>query len=253
MKAIRRKVLVVDDDPVIGRSFDRVLSDKGYAVSTAVNGREALDKLRREDIDVVFTDIKMPGMDGIEITERIREKRPWIPVVIITGYGTAANEAKAEAAGAAGFLHKPLSPEMIEASARNALQLIEGGKAAHAMPGTEPIPTPAKAIDVAAEPVPGAAKKASALKNVALLFAAPFLGLAYVLAFPFIGLALLAWIGARAFARRRKSIALFVKNVVLFFAAPFVGLAYALAFPFIGLALLIRMGAKTWAKRSRSE
>ena len=80
-----RKVLVVDDDPVVGRSFDRVLSGKGYAVITAVSGQEALKKLETEEYDAVFTDIKMPGMSGLEVAERVKEKRPWLPVVIVTG------------------------------------------------------------------------------------------------------------------------------------------------------------------------
>src|SRR5271169_2341994 len=99
-----RKVLVVDDDPVVGRSIDRVLTGKGYAVITAGNGEEALAKLRDEKYDVVFTDIKMPGMNGLEVAERVKASQPWLPVVIITGYGTEANEARAEAAGVSGFL-----------------------------------------------------------------------------------------------------------------------------------------------------
>src|SRR5512146_1457523 len=116
-----RKVLVVDDDPVVGKSFDRVLSGKGYAVITAADGSEALDKLAREDYDAVFADIKMPGMSGIEVAARIKAARPWLPVVIVTGYGTDANEAKAKEAGVAAFLRKPLSPEMIEHSAEAAV------------------------------------------------------------------------------------------------------------------------------------
>src|ERR1035437_8681337 len=119
-----RKVLVVDDDPVVGKSFDRVLSDKGYVVITARSGREALDKLREEEFDVVYTDIKMPGMDGLEVAERVKARRPWTPVVIITGYGTVANEVRANAAGVSSFLHKPLSPEMIEESALKALSEV---------------------------------------------------------------------------------------------------------------------------------
>src|ERR1039458_5876422 len=111
-----RKVLVVDDDPVVGKSFDRVLTRKGYAVVTAENGQEALNKIANEDYDAVFTDIKMPGMSGIEVAERMHAKRPWMPVVIITGYGSADHEARAKAAGVRGFLRKPLSPEMIETS-----------------------------------------------------------------------------------------------------------------------------------------
>ncbi len=96
------KVLVVDDDPVVGKSFDRVLSNKGYVVITAQNAREALTRLREGGYDAVFTDIRMPGMDGLELAERVKANTPWTPVVIVTGYGTAANEARARAAGVEG-------------------------------------------------------------------------------------------------------------------------------------------------------
>ncbi len=89
---------------------------------TARNGEEALTKLHNEAYDVVFTDIKMPGMNGLEVAERVRESQPWLPVVIVTGYGTDAYEARAKAAGVSGFLHKPLSPEIIESSAMHALR-----------------------------------------------------------------------------------------------------------------------------------
>ena len=108
------QVLVIDDDAVVGRSFDRVLSDKGYEVSTALSGEEAMETIRDTDFDVVFTDIKMPGMDGLEVTERIKERCPWTPVVVITGYGTADNEARASVLGVSGFVRKPLTPEIIE-------------------------------------------------------------------------------------------------------------------------------------------
>ena len=66
------QVLVIDDDAVVGRSFDRVLSGKGYEVSTALSGEEAMDTIKDTDFDVVFTDIKMPGMDGLEVAEQIK-------------------------------------------------------------------------------------------------------------------------------------------------------------------------------------
>ena len=188
-----RKVLVVDDDPVVGKSFGRVLSARGYAVITAENGQDALTKLSREDYDVVFTDIRMPGMNGLEVAERVKASQPWLPVVIVTGYGTEANEARAEAAGVCGFLRKPLSPELIEFSARKAL--LEQDTAATRQEATE-------AIEVGAALQSVAAGKDSALKNIALYIAAPFVVLAYVLLFPFIGLAMLAWMGARALVKR---------------------------------------------------
>ena len=184
------RVLVVDDDPVVAKSIDRVLTGKGYAVISASDGPEALDKLANGKYDAVFTDIRMPGMGGLEVAARIKATQPWLPVVIVTGYGSAASEARAKEIGVAGFLNKPLSPEMIEESARLALLTAED---------TLPAVVPAAALNVAA--APGAAGTA---KNVALFFAAPFIGLAYAVAFPFVGLALLARFGYRAYKERAK-------------------------------------------------
>ena len=71
------QVLVIDDDEVVGRSFERVLSEKGYQVSTALSGQEAMNTMNEADFDVVFTDIKMPGMDGLQVAERIKARCPW--------------------------------------------------------------------------------------------------------------------------------------------------------------------------------
>lgn len=231
MRALH-KILVVDDDPVVGKSFNRVLSNKGYLVITAQNAQEALAKLQDGGVDLVFTDIKMPGMNGLELAEQVKARRPWTPVVIITGYGTAANEARAKAAGVAGFMQKPLSPEMIEDSALNALRT----------------PEPAPVARIEARPVeatlPAPARKENFLKNIALFVAAPFIGLAYAVLFPFVGLALLAKFGFEALMKypaARKTLT-FAKNVALFLAAPFIGLAYAVLLPFVGIGLIAKIG-----------
>jgi len=219
-----RKVLVVDDDPVIGKSFDRVLTGKGYAVITAANGEEALKKLSTENYDVVYTDIKMPGMNGLEVAERVKAAKPWMPVVIITGYGTAEQEARAKAAGATRFIHKPLSPEMIEGSAREA---------------TETVVPEEPATTAAAEP------KESVVKSVALFFAAPFFGLAYFIALPIVGGAMLAWVALNAAMKYTvvRNAALILKKVGLLAAAPFIGLASIVLLPFVGLVALAWLGA----------
>lgn len=191
------RVLVVDDDPVIAKSFDRVLSGKGYAVITAKDGPEALEKLAHEDYDAVFTDIRMPGMDGLEVAARIRAKQPWLPVVIITGYGAPSNEARAMEIGVAGFLHKPLSPETIEGSAHAAM-LRKAADAALRPTAARPAEA-APAEHAVAEPRAG-----RTAKDVALFVAAPFIGLAYAVAFPFVGLALLARFGYRALVSKAK-------------------------------------------------
>jgi len=234
-----RKVLVVDDDPAVRKSFDRVLSGKGYAVITAENGEEALRKLNEEKYDLVYSDIRMPGMSGLEVAEKVRARRPWTPVVIITGYGTDIAEERAKAAGVSKFLHKPLSPAMIEDSARDVL----------AVPAA-----PVAAAVIAAAPEAPAAKVARAgsmLGNILLFFAAPFIGLAYIMAMPFYGLAMVAFLAARAAARNAtvKAAAIVLKHVAMVIAAPFVGLAYVVLFPFIGLALLLWMAGKAVAAK----
>ena len=118
----KAQVLVIDDDAVVGHSFDRVLSEQGYDVDTVLSGEAGLEEIEARQYDVVFTDIKMPGIDGIEVAERIRRKCPWTPVVVITGYGTTENEAKASVLGVSGFVRKPLTPEMIENVTLRALE-----------------------------------------------------------------------------------------------------------------------------------
>ncbi len=188
-----RKVLVVDDDPVVGKSFHRVLSeDKGYVVITAQNAAEALEKLREQEYDLVFTDIKMPGMDGVELAEQVKTKRPWTPVVIVTGYGTTANEARAKAAGVSAFVHKPLTPEMIEESATQAL--LEPAL-------TSVAPEEASPVAHAQAELPA---KESKLKNIALFAAAPFIGLVYAVMLPFVGIGMVAWTAVQALKAKRS-------------------------------------------------
>jgi CheY-like chemotaxis protein len=222
-----RKVLVVDDDPVVGSSFHRVLSNKGYAVITAHNAAEALEQMRREEVDLVITDIKMPGMDGLQLAETVKARRPWTPVVIITGYGSEADEERAMAAGVSAFLHKPLSPAMIEDSAADALRQV---------PAVTPIAPPA--VEAPAEAV--VEQPESRAKNVALFFAAPFIGLLYAVVMPFVGLGLAARFGFEAMMKneRLRPVAIGLRWIGTLVAAPFIGLAYIVVMPFAGLATL---------------
>ncbi len=187
-----RKVLVVDDDAVVGKSFNRVLSEKkGYVVTTAQNAHEALKQIREQSFDLVFTDIKMPGMDGVELAERVRASQPWTPVVIITGYGTVENEVRAKAAGVSDFVRKPLSPEMIEESAAHAMRA--------ATPDLVPEMTP-PIEQVHVEVM----KKESRIKSIALFLAAPFIGLAYAVMLPLVGMVMLAKVGLQAWKAKSQ-------------------------------------------------
>ena len=247
MSALLKRVLVVDDDPVVGKSFNRVWSQKGYVVVTAQDGREALSKLQDGDYDVVFTDIRMPGMDGLELAEQVKARKSWTPVVIVTGFGSQANEARAKAAGVTAFLHKPLTPEQIEESARQAM--------AQPAPLAAPHVANVAALDITqtiaglhAEVGMGSEEN---LMKIGLLVAAPIIGLAYFLALPFVGLALLAGMGIKAGAEKfmTAETRAQVKQLALVLAAPFIGLAYVLLAPFIGLAILAGMVLKLVARR----
>jgi CheY-like chemotaxis protein len=248
MKTLR-KVLVVDDDPVVGKSFDRVLSNRGYAVVMASDGAEALRKIAAEAYDAVFTDIRMPGMDGIAVAEQIKKQQPWLPVVIVSGYATTENEARAKAVGVSAVLHKPLSPEMIEDSARDAMLERDAGAAPQVTAAT-----PAEAPVAQVEPLPEVAPALGAAKGLGLTVGALLLSLVYVLVLPLVGLVALFvlpfWYGGRALAKRTGGMKTWLRNVALFFAAPFVGLAYVIALPFVGLGMLAWMGIKAIMKRA---
>ncbi len=207
------KVLVIDDDEVVGRSFDRVLSNKGYDVSTVLNGKDALSNIEENNYDVVFTDIKMPGMDGLEVTERIKARCPWTPVVVITGYGTQDNEEKASVLGANGFVRKPLTPEMIESITLKAVNdSVKEKKPAPEQELVAPVPEPevvAEAEVIQSEAVKSEElakpRRNSRIKNVALFFASPFIALGYVIALPFVGFYMFAKLGYEAYSRKQPS------------------------------------------------
>jgi DNA-binding NtrC family response regulator len=191
------QVLVIDDDAVVGRSFDRVLSDKGYQVDTALSGEEGLKDIDTTNYDVVFTDIKMPGMDGIEVAERIRAKCPWTPVVVITGYGTTENEAKASVLGVRGFVRKPLTPEIIENITLKAME--QPVAAAESADETE------VASEALIEQLQGWRKVRRVARNIGLFIAAPFIALGYVIALPAVGFYMFAKLGYQAFQKKRAS------------------------------------------------
>ena len=191
------QVLVIDDDAVIGRSFDRVLSEKGYEVSTAMSGEEALKDMENTEYDVVFTDIKMPGMDGIEVAERIKARCPWTPVVVITGFGTTENEAKASVLGVSGFVRKPLTPEMIESVTLKALEMPAVAHEA----ANEDV-APAKPL---LSELKGWRKALRIVRNILLFLAAPFIALSYVIALPIVGFYTFAKLAVEAWQKKRAT------------------------------------------------
>lgn len=114
------KILVVDDERAIRNTLKDILTLEGYDVLMAENGPQALDLFGKGGIDVVFLDIKMPDMDGIEVLERMQEVAPEVPVIMISGHGTIETAVEAIKKGAYDFIAKPLDLNRVLITMRNA-------------------------------------------------------------------------------------------------------------------------------------
>jgi two-component system, NtrC family, nitrogen regulation response regulator NtrX len=116
-----KTILVVDDDKSIRDSLKMVLEYESYEVLFAENGQEALRQLAATSIDLILLDVKMAGMDGLEVLQRVREKRVELPVIMISGHGTIETAVEATKLGAFDFLPKPLDRDKLLVTVRNAL------------------------------------------------------------------------------------------------------------------------------------
>ena len=141
----QKPILVVDDEKNIRLTMSQSLEPLDLEVRTAVNGEEALQKLAGGPFGLVFLDLKMPGMDGMEVLRRIKDDWPMVRVIIITAHGTIDSAVEAMKLGAVDFIQKPFSPAEIrdlatlvlerealdEATAVDYRALIELSQASH--------------------------------------------------------------------------------------------------------------------------
>jgi two-component system nitrogen regulation response regulator NtrX len=116
-------LLVVDDETSVRQAIRQILEYEGHEVEVAEDGMQALDMLEKRRADLVFLDVKMPGLDGLETLARIRQDDPTAVVVMISGHGTIETAVEATQAGAFDFLQKPLDSERLLVTLRNALQV----------------------------------------------------------------------------------------------------------------------------------
>jgi FixJ family two-component response regulator len=118
----KARVLVVDDEPAARKGLEKLLELEGYRVVTAASGDEALTIAPELAPDVVVTDLKMPGMDGIELLERLHELDVELPVIMVTAFGDVGSAVKAMRAGAFNFLTKPVDFDALSVSIERALE-----------------------------------------------------------------------------------------------------------------------------------
>ena len=116
------KILVVDDEKIIREGCSRLLRKDGHEVTTARDGREALNLIDREHFDMMLLDIKMPNVDGMQVMEVLRQKRPDFLVLVITGYATIETAVEAMKSGAYDLLLKPFSVDALRIAVNRALE-----------------------------------------------------------------------------------------------------------------------------------
>jgi len=116
------RILVVDDDPLICQQLERLYTLGDYMVVVAPSGEKAMERLQEGDIDMVVSDIRLPGVSGVELTEWIQRECPDVPVIVITGHadiGTAVDVLKL---GASDYIVKPFTAAAIQESTRAVLE-----------------------------------------------------------------------------------------------------------------------------------
>jgi CheY-like chemotaxis protein len=152
------RILAVDDEPVVLESLRRILVLDGFSVDTVERGPEALGLVQRNDYDLVFTDLKMPGMDGVEVVRGIKQLRPDIDVAVITGFATVESAVETMRDGAADYVQKPFTPDELRGFARRLLLKRQARLAAQRLPRVHVVsPALAPAMGAGDFCVPGGA------------------------------------------------------------------------------------------------
>jgi two-component system, NtrC family, nitrogen regulation response regulator NtrX len=105
--------MVIDDEPSVLESFKMILKIKDYDVTTFPDGPSALAQLQKDQFDIVFCDLKLPGMDGLEVLKKVKEVDPNVEFIIVTAYATESSHANAITLGALEYLRKPFLMEEI--------------------------------------------------------------------------------------------------------------------------------------------
>ena len=120
--SVKGRVVVIDDEVNAAAALETLLKEDGYEVARAHDARTGLQHLEQVEPDIVLTDLRMPGMDGLELLARIKDIRPETMVILMTAYGTVKTAVKAMKLGAEDYLSKPIDVEELEVVLQKALE-----------------------------------------------------------------------------------------------------------------------------------
>jgi len=119
---VKSRILIVDDELVVRDSLGKWFTSEGYAAHPVASAREALEAIQQKDFDLALIDIKMPGMDGMELQARLKEADPELTVIIMTGYASVETAVQALKRGAYDYITKPVDPDELSHLVGNALE-----------------------------------------------------------------------------------------------------------------------------------
>ena len=140
-------ILIVDDEPVVIKSCERILKPEGYTVDGASSGKEAISILEKRDYDLVITDLKMPEIDGIDLIKWIRASKPGIGIVVITGYPSQETIKDALALGIIDYLPKPFSPAILTDVTSRAMTWIKTSAYVEEVPEEKEVDTRSREME----------------------------------------------------------------------------------------------------------
>ncbi|MDP3016757.1 MAG: response regulator [Deltaproteobacteria bacterium] len=120
--AYRPHVLLMEDEMNVAKGLEMVMREEGYEVDLADTGQGALDKFRTSEFDLLVADLRLPDMDGMEVVQHVREKRPRTNVVIITGYPSVSSAVQAVRMGVSDYLRKPFTEDEFKTAVKSALK-----------------------------------------------------------------------------------------------------------------------------------
>ena len=121
-EAASKVILIVDDDAGVRESLNKVLSKEGYQILEAEDGEKALNICRQQLVHVIITDLRMPGMDGVELLKAVKLLLPDVAVIMMTAYGSVEKAVEALKQGASDFILKPFKRIEIEKAIKKAIE-----------------------------------------------------------------------------------------------------------------------------------
>lgn len=116
------QILIVDDEQIVCRSCERILERDNHSVDSVLNGQQALEKINERKYEILITDLKMPGIDGMKLLKAVKEKYQEVDVIMITGYASVDTAVEAMRSGAFDYIPKPFTPDELRAVTSRALE-----------------------------------------------------------------------------------------------------------------------------------